>query len=75
LEPDYFAAARALGQSLVRSGQIAKAMQFYGQEMIALPAFAPQAHLERGRLRAASGDLAGSEQDFQAVTRPDGQRE
>jgi tetratricopeptide (TPR) repeat protein len=70
LAPDYYAAARSLGHALEQSGQSNSAEQFYTREIQSFPAFAPQAHLNRGRLRAARGDLAGAESDFQAATRP-----
>ena len=73
LAPDYYAAASELGKSLVRSGDTSAAENFYTDEMSRLPAFSTEAHLERGRLRATRGDLAGANEDFQAVTRPDGQ--
>jgi tetratricopeptide (TPR) repeat protein len=72
LAPDYYAAASALGRALVRSGNSSEAEKFYTDEMSILPAFSPEARLERGRLRAARGDFAGANEDFQAVTRPDG---
>jgi tetratricopeptide (TPR) repeat protein len=72
LAPDYYAAASALGRALVRSGNSSEAEKFYTDEMSILPAFSPEAHLERGRLRAARADFAGANEDFQAVTRPDG---
>ncbi len=72
LAPDYYAAARALGRALVQSGNSSGAEKFYTDEITILPAFSAEARLERGRLRAARGDFAGANEDFQAVTRPDG---
>ena len=72
LAPDYYAAASALGRALVGSGNSSEAEKFYTDEMSILPAFWAEARLERGRLRAARGDFAGANEDFQAVTRPDG---
>jgi tetratricopeptide (TPR) repeat protein len=68
LAPDYYAAARELGRALVQSGDLAEAERFYGDEMQSLPAFAPVAHVERGRLRAERGDKAGADEDFRAET-------
>jgi protein O-mannosyl-transferase len=72
LAPDYYAAASELGRALVRSGNSSEAEKFYTDEMSILPAFSTEARLERGRLRAARGDFGGANEDFQAVTRPDG---
>jgi protein O-mannosyl-transferase len=72
LAPDYYAAASALGRALVQSGNSSEAEKFYTDEMSILPAFSAEAHLDRGRLRTARGDFAGANEDFQAVTRPDG---
>jgi tetratricopeptide (TPR) repeat protein len=72
LAPDYYAAASALGRALVGEGNSAEAEKFYTDEMSILPPFLPEAHLQRGRLRAARGDFTGAGDDFQAVTRPDG---
>jgi Flp pilus assembly protein TadD len=72
LAPDYYAAASELGRALVRSGNSSEAEKFYTDEMSILPAFSTEARLARGRLRAARGDFAGANEDFQAVTRPDG---
>ena len=72
LTPDYYAAASALGRALDQAGEPSAAEEFYTREMELLPAFSPEAHLERGRLRAERGDLTGAQADFQAVTRPAG---
>jgi hypothetical protein len=72
LAPDYYAAASALGRALVQSGNSSEAEKFYTDEMLILPAFSAEARLQRGRLRIARGDFAGANEDFQAVTRPDG---
>ncbi|MGD0768283.1 MAG: tetratricopeptide repeat protein [Tepidisphaeraceae bacterium] len=70
LEPDYYAAASALGHALIESGDPVAAEDFYTREMARLPAFWQEAHLERGRLRTARGDSAGAQADFQAVRHP-----
>jgi len=67
LAPDYYAAAAALGRALIESGHPADAETFYTDEISAFPGFAPEAHLQRGRLRFARGDASGAEEDFQAV--------
>jgi len=72
LAPDYYAAARELGRAWEESGNTRRAENFYTREIQTFPAFSPEAHAERGRLRASRGDLAGAEADFQAATRPSG---
>lgn len=72
LAPDYYAAARALGRAFEQSGNVKKADDFYTREIQSFPAFSPEAHVERGRLRASRGDLGGAEADFEAATRPSG---
>jgi protein O-mannosyl-transferase len=70
LAPDYYAAAAARGRALVRSGNLRAAEDFYTSEMAVFPAFAAEAHRERGWLRAERGNAAGASEDFDAVTRP-----
>jgi hypothetical protein len=70
LAPDYCAAASGLGHALSQSGNPVAAEDFYTHEMTRLPAFSQEAHLERGRLRAARGDVAGARADFQAAAHP-----
>jgi tetratricopeptide (TPR) repeat protein len=72
LAPDYYAAARSLGRALEESGRTKLAEQFYTREIQSFPGFAGEAHVERGRIRASSGDLSGAESDFQAATRSSG---
>jgi len=72
LAPDYYAAARALGHAWEKSGNVKRAEDFYTREIRVFPAFSREAHVERGRLRAARGDLAGAKADFEAATRPSG---
>ncbi|HEX4054589.1 MAG TPA: tetratricopeptide repeat protein [Tepidisphaeraceae bacterium] len=72
LAPDYYSAADALGRALVESGDLRAAENFYTGEMRLFPAFAAEAHRQRGWLRAERGDSAGAREDFDAVTRPSG---
>jgi tetratricopeptide (TPR) repeat protein len=72
LASDYYAAAAALGRALIESGHPADAEKFYTDEIPAFPAFAPEAHLQRGRLRFARGDASGAEEDFQSVRHSSG---
>jgi protein O-mannosyl-transferase len=72
LAPDYYAAARAAGRALEESGNIKQAENFYTREIQSFPAFAREAHVDRGRLRMSRGDLTGAKADFEAATRPSG---
>lgn len=72
LAPDYYAAAGALGRSLVQSGNLQAAENFYTREIQLFPAFSGEAHRQRGWLRAERGDSSGAREDFDAVTRPSG---
>jgi protein O-mannosyl-transferase len=69
LEPDYYAAAKALGLALIASGDHGGAEEYYTEEMKIMPQFAPEALLQRSQLRRKRGDIAGADTDFQAAAR------
>jgi tetratricopeptide (TPR) repeat protein len=69
LEPDYYAAAKALGLALIASGDHGGAEEYYTEEMKIMPQFAPEALLQRSQLRRKRGDIVGADTDFQAAAR------
>jgi hypothetical protein len=71
--PDNYLAWDHLGQSLLETKNWPAAFDFFTDAITVHPAFAAEAYLQRGKLRAQRGDLIGAIADFRQsiALRPD----
>lgn len=65
--PDYFPAAKFLGQMLSESGDMAVADAYDTQLIARFPQFWGEAHLTRGVMRLNLGDFSRARLDFEAI--------